>query len=732
MQCMQCGFVAPTVYQTAQQTKELPPCAKCGGPTRHSAEELISDPALGLVREIRPGQIELTKIIDKGIREPGQASLFVQGGCGCGKTYSYLVPALLSGKRIVVVTAKKSLQDQLEVKDIPYLREKLGVPETFVSIKGKANYICRKQLRNNEGLFRKMNRGALWEELTEWADEAEGVHFGDLNSFPGDTPFPVSTATAEECSGVCGYARKNGCGYRYLKEKSKEAQLVVANHSLLGFDLRFANRVFMPYNILVVDEAHACPDFLRRAFSQEVSQTWLKTFLRKVGRAQIDTPSVDETKALRKWDALFATVPEGRLLPTNFFDPVALKAVTSILDDLVEDFADHAVERWLDRRRRPFYPGGRPGMAVVVKDCEEIILQQAEYFDEDDDGDNAELDELNELIKFYNKTSDVKNVLNATTKIDENFINCREPMREGKIRIVRQPVNLAPYVSDPLKNIDKTIFTSATLGNKLLKHELGVEPKVEVNQPSPFNFKANSICYLPQHLPRPDEEAYHFAVAEEIHDLTQASRGNALVLFSSKKDMGKVLEEIEENYDMTDTPIFAQVDGTSPKEVMRSFEETDNSIIFGLRSFFEGIDVQGMKLRLVILAKIPFPPREDPLTQAKQSRLGDKWWSEYYFPTMLNDIQQAAGRLIRTQTDRGIFAILDVRMWTGKNKNIDPREVGTKKRKWVGYGKNIFVALPFENHTPNKQMVVRYLTRWSQQTQQQTQQQAQSQHTGNK
>jgi len=712
MQCQKCGFVAP-------QAEGIDTCVKCGGALAPSTEELLSDPSLGLVREIRPGQIALAKVIDETIREPGHASLFAEGGCGIGKTFAYLVPSLKAGGRVVVVTAKKSLQDQLEVKDIPYLREKLGVPKTFVSLKGKSNYICKKQLRKNRNLFDQHGMAKLWQDLTEWADEENNI--GDLNGFPGETPFPTSTVTADECTGSCSFSRKRQCGYRYMKDQSKDADLVVTNHSLLGFDLRFGvGRLLNPYNILVVDEAHACPDFLRRAFANEVSETWMKTFLRKTGREQIDTPNVKEGPAVKQWEKLFKSIPDERLLPPGFFDDNELAKALNTLADLQHDFEDYAMSRWMpglfqelkNQEHNAPPPGtmrvARPSAATIMKDCEENILRRAEREGHTMEDDNPDIDELNTLIKLYNNVVETGEVLKATTDTDENFINSRETTAAGKVKVSRQPVNLAPFVSGPLKQIDKVIFASATLNSALLKSELGVSPKVEVSQPSPFNYKASSLVYLPQHLPRPNEEEFHFAAAEEINQLIAASEGNALVLFSARSDLDGVHRELTQNFDV-DAPIFAQTENYRPKEVMKAFEETDNSVIFGLRSFFEGIDVQGMKLRLVILVKIPFPHMKDPLCQAKKQRLGGKWWNEYYYPMMLNDVQQAAGRLIRTHTDKGVLAVLDVRMWVGGNKDADPRQVGTHKNPWKGYGYRIFKALPFENYTPDRNLAIRFL-----------------------
>ncbi|MGD9211732.1 MAG: helicase C-terminal domain-containing protein [Desulfobacteraceae bacterium] len=639
----------------------------------------------------------------------GKEGLYITDNCiVTHNTYAYLVPAIQAGQhegmRTVIVTAKKNLQDQLAKKDIPQLRKIIGAPSTYVSLKGKSNYLCKKQLRRNKALFDKHDKGALWNKLKKWSEED---YIGDLDNFSEERVFPVSTVTVEECVGKCLFSRKGLCGYRYVRNQIKEANVVVANHSLLGFDLRFGTgRLFGLYNILVVDEAHACPNYLRRAFADELSETWLKTMLQRVGGEQIDTPSINEKQAIRDWEALFQSIPDERLLPPGFFNEKQLGICLRHLGVLRKDLEDYAIGRWMNKTIKS---DKRPTITEIAERCEENILRNAENKGLTIDDDNPELDALYMLLKLYDKIIEARDVLRSTTVVDANYITNKEMIRNGKTKIVRQPVNLAPLVRKPLNLIDKTIFTSATLNNTLLKTELGVEPKVELTQPSPFNYKANSLIYLPKHLPRPHEDNFAFAAAKEINQLVNASKGNALILFTARKDLNRIHEVILRNFHMSNTPIFAQTETQRPAEIMRSFRQTKNSVIFGLRSFFEGIDIQGEKLRLVILVKLPFPHIKDPLCEAKKQRLGSRWWNDYYYPMMLDEVRQAAGRLIRTHLDKGVFCILDTRIWTGSNKNINPMDVGTQKMPWKGYGHKIFKALPFENYTPNRDLVMKYL-----------------------
>lgn len=702
MRCMQCHFLAPAMTPGTKAT-----CVKCGGTLEVTATELLSEPVHGFVREVRPGQIELTRAIEEALAGPAHAEVFAEGGCGVGKTFAYGTPAVLTRKRVVVCTAKKSLQDQLEKKDIPFLQDKLGVPRTFVSMKGKSNYICKRLLKKEKSLFEKQGQVKLWKDLTAWAEEDE---VGDLSGFPGELEFPATVCTAEECIGRCKISKH--CGYWITKEAMRDADLVITNHSLLGFDLRFGvGRLLGAYQILIIDEAHAAPDYLRRAFSMEISETWLRSFLKKLGREQIDTPNVTEA-AVPAWEALFQGIPEERLLPPNFFDATLLATNLDMLKRLKDDLWTFVAQRYCPEALTQ--PAAAHDFAKLVKDASEKLLEHGEGFTNDEtledqgaDGDSEE-EELIAIVKHYTKVEEHYVALDATTKVDADFINCREETATGKIKVVRQPVNLVPFVRGPLKSVEKVIFASATLNSAILKSELGMTPTVEISQPSPFNYKANGLVYIPQHLPRPDADEWPDMIAKEMVQLFRASEGNALVLFSAKHDLARTVEAIEQNFEL-EYPIFAQTDGARPKEIMRQFEETEHAIIFGLKSFFEGIDIQGLKLRLVILTKIPFPQMGDPLCQAKKQTLGEHWWDQYYYPSMLTDVQQAAGRLIRTATDRGVLAIFDVRMWVGSNKQADPTQVGTPRNPWKGYGYRIFKALPFVNYTPRRELTVQFL-----------------------
>lgn len=608
-------------------------------------------------------------------------------------TFGYGVPAALSGKRVIISTGKKSLQDQLAQKDIPHLQKTLGTPVTFVTLKGKSNYLCQRLLKKNKNLFKTPEEEATYAKLVEWIAEDKT---GDLDAFPGDRPYIMSKITAVDCN-KCH--RATTCGFRQARNNAKEAQVVIVNHSLLGFDLRLGvGKLFNEYDILIIDEAHTAADFMRRAFSDELSEAWLPNQFNQLIKGDVFPAAlmVGRDKAEALWKKLFKTVPDASLLPPGFFGDVGhemLEELRRIERVLYADFLQKFAPVSADKEKELLFAG--PSF---------MVLEDARPDDEDDE------DAYEEMRNVLEKIGKKADLIGATYNEDDNWINCKEvnPFNH-KIKIVRQPVNLGPLLKTPLSAINKIIFTSATMNFAGLKSELAVYPDYELTVPSPFPFN-RSLIYIPKHLPRPATDGYHAAMGDEIVSLIRASRGNALVLFSSMRDLQEINTYILCNYNLKH-PIFAQSADHRPAEVFQSFMKTDNSVIFGSRSFFEGIDVQGTKLRLVVIAKIPFPPREDPLNQAKERILGKQaFWNQWYFPNMLHDIQQAAGRLIRAQNDRGVLALLDVRIWVGGNKELDPAKVGSPRVPWKGYGQRIIKALPFPNFTPRRELVEQFYT----------------------
>jgi ATP-dependent DNA helicase DinG len=290
--------------------------------------------------------------------------------------------------------------------------------------------------------------------------------------------------------------------------------------------------------------------------------------------------------------------------------------------------------------------------------------------------------------------------------VNDNELFIREELKNGTVNVVIKPVDIGRLVGSKLQGLPTVILTSATLQAQLIAQELGIKASVVVDEPSPFDFKSNSLVYAPKNAPNPtvlNQEGKHDVwvqkIAKEVVQLVTASGGNAMVLFTSLREMDEVYDYILQEYDW-DWPTMIQLDGRKADDMLAEYMDTDNAVIFGSKSFFEGVDIKGVKLRLVILTKLPFPMWGDSIVKAKREMMGRDFFQRYYLLHMYTDLTQAAGRLIRTKEDRGVFAVLDARMWVGGNKRIDPEKVKSMGGKWPGYGYTAYEQLPFEHITP--------------------------------
>lgn len=697
MKCV-CGFSL-----TAEMTDEVQgACPQCGGKMVADLEEILTRPRFGVVREIRPQQLELAQALEK-VMQMGHGVAYAEGQCGVGKTFSYGIPGLMSKRRFIISTAKKTLQDQLE-GDLPFLKEKLGSDADIVSIKGKANYICRRLLAKNKGVFHSTKNGKLFEQIEDFLEKNP---LGDRNDFPGEWEWPATLCTAEDCTGC----KRASCGYAALKERLKTARVIITNHSLVGFDIRLGLGILFggAYDMLIVDEGHAFPEAVRRAFSKEVSSTWCNYLLKSMKSENVDLVSFNETQFKTNWKELFDSLPHERLLPVNCFSPGLLQTcldqlvlLRAAVVDHLESFGFRPIRHTPTKEITTMAPS-----APHVFTGEEILERLEEMVRNGDHGNGGD-DAFEVLLadkKIYKGIVEKEDALRATTVDDGNFINCREESSGGTITLVRQPVELAPYVKGPLSSLRTLIVTSATLDFTLLEQELGVKANMETRVASPFNFELNARLYIPKHLARPGEENYLEDVAKEVVQLVRVSKGNAFILFTSKLDLAFVEDYIDENFDF-EYPIIAQREKLTAQAALAKFQSTSNSVLFGLKSFFEGVDIPGQKLRLVVITKIPFPQFGDPLAEAKKKTLGKRWWNFYYVPRMMVDLQQAAGRLLRSVNDKGVVAILDSRIWTGAKKEWNPEDV-PKRHPWMGYGKQIVDLLPFK-YTPRLELIQQF------------------------
>lgn len=719
MICSKCRTPAPNADVTE--------CLQCGGEVVPSAEDLLRYPKYGIVQEVRPPQIQMTSLIEEALHSNNHEELILEGGCGVGKTFAYLTPALPRDGRVVISTGNKMLQDQLNDKDIPFLMRvlKLGNKKSFVNLKGKSNYICKKRLKSTrlKKKFAKAKKTDVWERINVWADEDP---LGDIKSFQGiesfDT-FPLFLTRVDDCDKKsCKYHEE--CGFFQLRQKAKEADVVLVNHYLLGWDLRLGKGLLLDhYDTLIIDEAHGAPDAIRSAFTTVISQAWLKRFLEEVKGEEVELHNVDPDGVQADWDAMFfqmkhETGPRAsRVLEVGFFGHMLYRMVDHMWS-LYDDIARYVRVRWSPSSEIDF----NLSRTELLAEYEELF-QQIEHSlwsaSRRDPMRKEDLKSFRAVVGLLERLHDKTKELIGTTEEDENIVYSFEK-KDDKFIVKGEPINLAPLVQQEFHTKFKVLLTSATLHEQYLKSELGLKPTHVKKWPAPFNYAKNALLYLPRHIPLPStqEDGWRHVIqcwSQEIQQLVEMSEGRALVLFSAKKDLEGVWDYFEDNYDI-EYPIFAQRDGEPASSVTEKFlkHTSDHPIIFGMRSFFEGFDIKGQAIQLVIIPKIPFQDFNDPLNVGKKRILGNKHWTDYYYPNMENAIRQAAGRLIRSHTDRGVIAILDARMWVGglTKRGVEPKMIADGDMKttlhqwkasnkgWPGnYGYKIFESLPFSNCT---------------------------------
>jgi len=671
-------------------------------------------------REMRMGQVQMGRLVESVIKDNVMA--VIEGPVGSGKSDGYGVPAVLSGKRVVISTAKKQLQHQISRKDIPLIGERIGKHVQVALLKGKSNYACRVKAVDVPAESR--------DSFIAWLLESE---YGDLSDYPGKRPFFWNDVTAEDCIGSrCKFASK--CGYWKAKQQIKSAQVIVANHHVVAFDLRFGPKKMLgDYNVLIIDEAHQAPDAFRGAYALSVTPYSVKRILRQIDNAGLST-GLEKTLE-NAWKRMFELIEDqDGEVPKDPFGAEGDDAI-NLLKDLT---------------------------AIVKKEMAEAGGIPDGDMEEDDAGSDSGKVDWDVVAKLEMLKKAVERPLAALQEArdpsDNTVIFITTSERNMK-SVTVSPISVGPMVGPKLQMVDSVIVTSATIAvnNSFdhIKRQLGLDwkppatplPQVpqgpvsptqaaamaspvqkakeirELILETPFDYNKQAALYTPTHIPLPvgptgDAQArdrYLSALTTECMRLIRASDGNAFVLFTSSLDLKEVHERML--VEDIDNQIIPQ--GDDAEAAFREFMKTPRSVIFGLKSFWEGVDVVGEKLRLVIITKLPFPLVSDPVIQARSRQMMQQAaargiseqtarssvFQGLQIPQMLTDLRQGAGRLIRSKTDEGLLAILDGRVWTGSNQ----RAPVTGQASYLGYGKLVVDSIGFSQRTSKFELADAYL-----------------------
>ncbi len=574
--------------------------------------------------EPRPEQAALAASVERALVRGEH--LLAEAGTGTGKSLAYLLPALQSGRRVVVATATKALQEQLLTKDVPVAAAALGREVRVAVLKGRQNYLCRKALQGF-GLFggelmRSAADGVQFDELRPWFDETETGDRAELPVEPSHTLWAEVAVGPDRCAGRrCPFLQT--CFSEAARERAGEAELVIANHALYFADVALRGGrddgpcVLPEHDAVVFDEAHRL---------EESAATWLGG---RVSAGGLRRFASDVERACRE-----AQVPA----PAR-----ALERLERAGDRLLRAVAPH------QGRKRLREPPAELGLVLI-----DALAGLAETLA----GGGEDLDALGR----------------RSLEIADTVDACLEPGDLERVvwaepdAIAWAPVEVAGELRRLLWGEGPTaILVSATLATAgrfgFVKHRLGLDDAEELSVGSPYDFAEQSLLYVPRTMPDPRSEGAIERVADEVVALCSISEGRALVLTTSYRALRELAERVRPR-----VPYRVLVQGEAPRErLLEEFRADVGSVLIATSTFWQGIDVQGEALSLLVIEKLPFSAPGDPLYEARCERVdadGGDWFREYALPSAVLQLRQGFGRLIRSHADRGVVAILDPRLRT--------------------------------------------------------------------
>ncbi|HET7174904.1 MAG TPA: ATP-dependent DNA helicase [Gammaproteobacteria bacterium] len=567
----------------------------------------------------------------------GYSTLVAEAGTGTGKTFAYLLPALLSGRRVLVSTGTKTLQDQLFHRDLPAVRKALGAPARTALLKGRSNYLCRHRLTNaaEQGLFDSRERVRELDAVRTWAEVTRHGDIGELDSVAENSSlWPQVTSTQDNCLGQeC--PEYNRCFVLEARRAAQEADVVVVNHHLLLADMVLKEDGFgelLPgVDAVIVDEAHQLPEVATQYFGLSVStrqlSDWVQDLRDEYRQTAADMPELEPALAEfeRAVGAVRAGVSEqlGRVEWEAVPNRAALREKLKTLETSITGFKP-ALDALATRSR---------GLENC-RDRAEVMLARLEVFLGDDTRRQVRWLEHRGRHTVFNVT----------------------PLDAAERFAARMQEHPSAWV-----------FLSATLsvggGFGHFKERLGVADTEELLLGSPFDFENHALLYLPERMPAPDNPSYTRAVVEAALPVIEASGGRAFMLFTSHRALGEAASLLR---DRLDYPLLVQ--GDMPRRrLLEAFREKGNAVLLGTASFWEGVDVKGPALSVVIIDKLPFASPGDPVLKARLELMqneGRNPFMEYQLPQAVIALKQGVGRLIRDATDKGVMMICDPRLMT--------------------------------------------------------------------
>jgi ATP-dependent DNA helicase DinG len=577
--------------------------------------------------------------------------LLAEAGTGTGKTLAYLVPAILSRKRVLVSTNTKNLQEQIYFKDIPILQDALRVPFKATYMKGRANYLCLHRL--DQLRAHPASPVDFVSNMDEWLRHTETGDRAELHDLPEDSPqWHDVSASADTCLGQqC--PQYSNCFVTKMRQRAAESDIVIVNHHLLCADasVKQSNygEVIPECHYAVVDEAHQLEEVATQYFGIAVSNFRVEEIARDGDRmlnmGEVDDEEGDVRRLLNAVDdhsRAFFTGLAGTLARTGYgAQSDRVRIGPEWFGDVVNDGVALVSSLNVLQGLMAVKSGASMAAGAQINEDAATLSRRA--------------GELRDDIEFLMEAANPR------------FVYFLE-MRGRGVFLRAAPIDVSEIIRETLLNDKKaTILTSATLAVDgsfdYVRSRLGIRHAADVRVPSEFDFREQAILYLPKQMPPPKSPQYAEAVAREALHLLQRSEGRAFVLFTSYAMLRSVRQMIE--YEI---PYPVLVQGSAPRSaLLDQFRSTPNAVLFATSSFWQGVDVVGEQLSCVIIDKLPFASPGDPITAARIEAINEQGgdaFADYQVPLAVLAMLQGLGRLIRHRTDRGVLAVLDPRVRT--------------------------------------------------------------------
>ncbi|PRX70300.1 ATP-dependent DNA helicase DinG [Nonomuraea fuscirosea] len=616
-------------------------------------DELLSIAVNALGGSERQGQITMVQAVQKAI--DSEEHLAVQAGTGTGKSLAYLVPsirhAMDSDTPVVISTATIALQRQLVDRDLPRLSEALAkeLPHepTFAILKGRRNYLCRYKATagwpeedEQDQLFdpREVSAtGRMVQRIQEWAEETETGDRDELVPGVSEQAWRQFSVSAQECLGASRCPSGPECFAELARARAGEVDVVVTNHALMAIDAMGELPVLPEHEVVVVDEAHELVDRVTSVVTGELSESSVMLAVRRVGRL-IDQPLADQLmEAGEDLKALLAAAPPGRI--------DELPQVLGLTLQLIRDTSWRCVTAMGPRnadKDDPDKAGQRKAAFTALDEVHDTAVRMLEAYGHDSESDRAEV----------------------------VWLDAGTDRRPPALRVA--PLSVSGMLRDKLFGERTVVLTSATLALGGTFDALAAQWGLGdgkgwqgIDVGSPFDHPRAGILYVAKHLPQPGRDGLPQQYLDEITELIEAARGRTLGLFSSMRAAKAATEALR---DRLDVPLLCQGDD-STMLLVKQFAEDEPTCLFGTLSLWQGVDVPGPSLRLVIIDRVPFPRPDDPLTSARQRHVAARGGNGFMAVAANHAallLAQGVGRLLRSQDDKGVIAVLDPRLATAR------------------------------------------------------------------